>query len=566
MQLRDYQHRCVESIQAAFGRHRSVAAVSPTGTGKAVKMAHLACRWLAGKVLILAHRRKLLTQAMDKVRKTSDRRVELECGEDRLTQWEVKRADVVVASKDSLHERRIGKFDPADFGLVLIDECHHASRTSKTYNRVFRHFGENPGCRFAGFTATIDRSDKSLLIGPGRAFEACAFEYPLWSCRGEPNAIEDGWIVPLRQEFVEVEGLDFSHLKAVGGDWTDKQLESVIAQEKMLHAMAAPLVDIVGNRPTIVFCATKAHAAGCERDGVWNPGMVQVINRYRPDAAAAILGETPDDVREEMYARFRAGRLQYLVGCDVMTEGLDLPETGAIAICRPTKSRNRYAQMAGRATRPLEEIVLALNAAASAQDRRGLIAASCKADGLIVDFVGVGNLRLAVSVADILAQDEGEAALMQRAFGKASKRGDTSADGLRKAMGEVDTEVRAEKWQQACEGVLAEIRGREKIVARAAYRTEAVDPLTGYQTYAPRQVEIIRPLATERQVKFLIGLGVSPEKAERYSKGQAGVVIDKLSSARCTERQANALRKRGIDPSGHNVKSAGEMLDRMSAT
>lgn len=563
MQLRDYQLDCVRAVREELSRVRSTCAVAPTGTGKAVKLAHLACGWENGKVLIMAHRRKLLTQAMDKVRRTANLDVALECGQDKLANWEVKMADIVVASKDSLHERRLKKFDPFDFGLVLIDECHHASAGNKTYRRVFDHFRQNPECRFAGFTATIDRSDGSPMIGTGRVFESCAYEYPLWKWKG-PSAIGDGWLVPLRQEYVTVEGLDFSKIKVIAGDFTDAQLESVLAQEEMLHRVAAPLIGIVGDRPTIVFCATKAHAAGVERDGERRPGMVQVLNRYRAESAAAVLGETPEEIREEYYRDFRAGKLQFLVGCDVMTEGLDLPEIAAVAICRPTKSRLRYAQMSGRATRPREEIVAALNAAPTPADRRAVLAASAKPDSLIVDFVGVGNLKLSVSVADILAREDEDAEVVERAVRKASKKGGT-ADDLLAARAEAEEEIIAERWERIAAAMLSEVRDRDRIVAEAQYSTESVDPLGGYQTYATVKVERMKKPPSAKQIGLLVSLGVKEETARGYSAGQAGAVIDRVKDQRCTSKQAGILGKYGYDPSQHNYYSAHEVIDRIAA-
>ena len=36
--------------------------------------------------------------------------------------------------------------------------------------------------------------------------------------------------------------------------------------------------------------------------------------------------------------------------------------------------------------------------------------------------------------------------------------------------------------------------------------------------------------ASQKQVAYLVGLGVSPEKATGFSKRQAGIVIDKITS------------------------------------
>ena len=148
---------------------------------------------------------------------------------------------------------------------------------------------------------------------------------------------------------------------------------------------------------------------------------------------------------------------------------------------------------------------------------------------------------------------------------KASKRGDTGADALRQAISEVDSEIMTERWQKAMEEVLDGIRDRERIVATVDYATESVDPLGGYQTYAPRQTATVKNPPTEKQIALLVNLGVKPETAQGYSKGQAGAVINSLKDQRCSSKQAKTLERYGYDPSEHNYHSASEVIDRLAA-
>ena len=50
-----------------------------------------------------------------------------------------------------------------------------------------------------GLTATPDRGDAVAL---GHVFDAVAYEYTI------ADAIDDGWLVPVRQRFVKVESLN----------------------------------------------------------------------------------------------------------------------------------------------------------------------------------------------------------------------------------------------------------------------------------------------------------------------------------------------------------------------
>ena len=56
------------------------------------------------------------------------------------------------------------------------------------------------------------------------------------------------------------------------------------------------------------------------------------------------------DKRRDMLRAYAEGRFQFLVNVDVATEGFDEPGIQLVVMARPTKSRAKYAQMAGRGT------------------------------------------------------------------------------------------------------------------------------------------------------------------------------------------------------------------------
>ena len=70
MNLRPYQQEAVAAVEKEWrDGHRKTLLVLPTGTGKTIVFAHVAkdCVSAGKKVLILAHRDELLTQAQDKI-------------------------------------------------------------------------------------------------------------------------------------------------------------------------------------------------------------------------------------------------------------------------------------------------------------------------------------------------------------------------------------------------------------------------------------------------------------------------------------------------------------------
>ena len=65
-----------------------------------------------------------------------------------------------------------------------------------------------------------------------------------------------------------------------------------------------------------------------------------------------MLGDTPQQTRDAMIAKFSDGELRVLVNVAVATEGFDLPDASCVVIARPTQSLALYLQMLGRGLRP----------------------------------------------------------------------------------------------------------------------------------------------------------------------------------------------------------------------
>lgn len=557
MTPRDYQRAAKAAVLRELlevGR-RSTAVVKPTGVGKTVLFADLAADWPYGRVLVLAHRRLLLDQAAEKIVKaTGQSYVPLEMGESSVGYFGGK---VMAAGVASLHEDRIGKFDPGQFGLLVVDECHRCAWQNITYARAVGHFQRNPRCKLVGVTATIDRTDRAALVGAGRMFESVAYEYPLWAESG-PCAIRDGWLVPPVQGFAVCEGLSLADCKLNRrGDFTDEELTAVLAEEEMLHRAALPIREKAGDRKTLVFCANIAHAAGFERDGKRHPGLADVLGRYAPGKVRAVHGRMGLEQRAAEIQRFRDGFTQFLVSCDLLIEGFDDTTVSCVAVCRPTKSRSRYAQMVGRGLRPHQSAVEALNAAASAEGRRQIIAGSCKPDCLVIDQVGLGDLRLAVSVAELLEGCEDDHPAVLLAKKRAAQRPGASD------MAQLVSAAKASLWEEAVERSLAE---RSHLVATGQWHWQPTDPFgRGAPSAALTGRKPPRRPATDKQVAALVGLGVAGQTARSYSVGQAGCVIDSLRQHRCSAGQAKVLARAGHDPAEFNFFRASEVIEALKA-
>lgn len=410
MKLRDYQNAAVEGVLNAWKTCRSALCVLPTGCGKTVVFAEVIRRMLfsrpggrATHAMILAHREELVHQAADKVSKVAGVDCEIEMGDYRVIGMMGCLPPVVVSSVQTHMsgrngQKRMMKFNPKDFSVLVVDEAHHA--TSPSYRAcIDRYLKENPECRLLGVTATPDRADELAL---GSVFETVAASYDI------SDAIRDGWLVPVEQRIVTVGSLDFSSVKTTAGDLNPGELADIMEEERNLHAVAAPVLDILKEKRAIIFATSVRQA---ER-------LAEILNRGEGDGDSGsgngerkradwLCGATPKDLRHDKLAAFKEGRTQFMVNVGVLTEGFDDAGVEAVVMARPTKSRALYAQMIGRATRPSAKIAAKLGDGDSgsgngAEWRRSLIAGSDKPKCLVLDFVGNAGRHKLITSADIL--------------------------------------------------------------------------------------------------------------------------------------------------------------------
>lgn len=537
MKLRPYQEHAVAAAVDALYDNPAVLIVMPTGLGKTVVFAHIAKHFLQwGRVLIVAHREELLEQAGQKIQAICDVVPDLEMGEARAIESKLYGGAPVVLTTvqtqtSGREKRRMHRFDPLEYILLIIDESHHS--TASSYRHVVRHYRQNPQLRVLGVTATPDRRDG---LGLGNVFNVVAYEY------GLHEAIQEGWLVPIRQQLVTIEGLDFTACRSVAGDFNLADLERTIGEEAILHRIAGATVQAAGDRKTLVFA-----------DSVQNgERLTEIFNRpaYKPGSARFVSGKTDRDERREIVRAYRAGEFQFLVNVGIATEGFDVPDIGLVAMARPTKSRALYCQMIGRGTRPLAS---ALDGLSLAAERRAAIAASGKPDLVVLDFVGVAGRHKLIHATDILAGKE------------CPELAELAEREIAKSAGPVDVETalaearREEQRRREAE----EARQRAAIAAKVTYSTREIDPFDVLDLEAPRQRAWNRGLgATEKQRELLRRFGV--DGIDSLSKDDATALIGELLGRRekglCTYKQSKVLKAWGHEPAEMSFEEASQII------
>ena len=418
---RPYQTECEQKVLAELKTKQSTLYVMATGLGKTVVFANLAKSFITrGRVLILAHRQELIYQARNTIEKVLGLTADIEMAD----QWDRSESQILISSIQTQSGSRGGrkfKFKPDDFSLIIADEAHHS--TAGSWQSVLEYYRQNKNIKIVGCTATPDRADEDAL---GQVYESVAFEYEL------PDAIQDGWLVPLIQRQVFVDGVDFSQVRTTAGDLNGADLAAIMEYEQNLHAIADPAFQLAAGRQTLIFAASVTHA---ER-------LCEILNRHKKDCAQFVCGTTPDDKRVKMLDDYKKNRFQFLTNCGVATEGFDSPGIQVVVMGRPTKSRALYTQMLGRGTRPTPGLVDGL---ATPGERRGAIASSVKPFVEIIDFVGNSGRHTLISTADILGgkySDEVVASAKREIAERDGEPCDTE-DVLKRAKAQLEAEEAA---------------------------------------------------------------------------------------------------------------------------
>jgi superfamily II DNA or RNA helicase len=340
--LRPYQEEALRAIADGLARGvRRQLIVLPVASGKTILAARLPEIAGDGRMIYLAHRQELLTQTRSILRRERPDRA---CGMERADQ----RADLstpnVVATVQSLAQPgRLERYTPELWPLMVTDEAHRS--VARGYRTIFQHFRHLRGPASAeradglllGLTGTSHRTDK---VGLGAVFQEIIYNRTL------REMTEAGYLAPLRG-WTQNTQLDLGDLrthKTADGD-RDYDLASLsravnTPERNAMVVEATRTFALSEGRPTLVFCVDIRHTES----------LTQLFTRAGV-RAAALHSKMPDDARANILSDFRDGALQVLLNCEILLEGVDLPQVAAITMARPTQSSLLFTQAVGRGLR-----------------------------------------------------------------------------------------------------------------------------------------------------------------------------------------------------------------------
>ena len=324
IKLFDYQEDMKERIEKAMRLHRSVMAQMPTGTGKTYLLTAVIDSFVSHnpmeKVWIVAHRRELVSQIDETVRKfhsysASNTSSLLSSVKAMSIQWLMRHYDEIEEEP----------------GMIVIDEAHHA--LAKTYKEMWERF---PKATFLGLTATPCR-----LNGKGFTdlFDVLVQS---WSV---PEFISKGRLatydfVSIKSDGVTQRLIDSLQKRGADGDYQNKEMDMLLNKKPSIERLYRSLEEYGKDRKGIVYAINISHAQ-----------KITKLYQEHGVKAIAIDSKTPATERQQDIEAFKKGDIQVLVNVDIFSEGFDCPDVEFVQLARPTLSLAKYLQMVGRGLR-----------------------------------------------------------------------------------------------------------------------------------------------------------------------------------------------------------------------
>lgn len=324
IKLFDYQEDMKERIEKALRLHRSVMAQMPTGTGKTYLLTAVIDSFVSNKpkekVWIVAHRRELVSQIDETVRKfhsysASNTSSLLSSVKAMSIQWLMRHYDEIEEEP----------------GMIVIDEAHHA--LAKTYKEMWERF---PNAKFLGLTATPCR-----LNGKGftNLFDVLvqSWDVPEFISKGRLATFD---FVSIKSDGVTQRLIDSLQKRGADGDYQNKEMDMLLNKKPSIERLYRSLEEFGKDRKGIVYAINISHAQ-----------KITKLYQEHGVKAIAIDSKTPAAERQQDIEAFKKGDIQVLVNVDIFSEGFDCPDVEFVQLARPTLSLAKYLQMVGRGLR-----------------------------------------------------------------------------------------------------------------------------------------------------------------------------------------------------------------------
>lgn len=328
MILRPRQQTFTQKCVKALKTHGNTLGIGPTGSGKTVMLSAVAGK-IGGTSLVIQHRDELVRQ-----NERTFRRVNPNTRTSFYTA-DYKRFGGEGTATFSMIQTLVRNLDdmpPVD--LLVVDEAHHVA--ADTYVRVINRAKQlNPKMKLFGVTATPGRGDSRNLRA---SFDNVADQITI------EELIAAGHLVMPRCFVIDLgTRKELAGVRKTANDFDMTEVEAIMNTRPLNEKVVEKWREHAGDRKTVVFASTVAHAADAmaefHRQGV---------------SAKMIHGAMKKSERIEVLDAYDRCEFQVLMNVMVLTEGWDCPPVSCVVLLRPCSFKSTLIQMIGRGLRTID--------------------------------------------------------------------------------------------------------------------------------------------------------------------------------------------------------------------
>jgi hypothetical protein len=151
---------------------------------------------------------------------------------------------------------------------------------------------------------------------------------------------ENGFLSPLKV-FAPPIGFSDTEVKKVGKDFDMRSASGNLKAREIMGDVISHYKKYLDGKTAIAFCCTVKHAEQVAAS--FNSAKIN---------AASIDGKMSAEQRTKLLFDLESGELKVLTSCQLIGEGIDIPNVAGCILLRPTASIALHLQMIGRALRP----------------------------------------------------------------------------------------------------------------------------------------------------------------------------------------------------------------------
>jgi superfamily II DNA or RNA helicase len=330
-ELRQYQADAVDAVEKSRENSKNSLVIMATGLGKSVIINQLILNEIdrnpKQEVLVLAHMTDLIRQlefsSWFQLNKCISTHI--------WTDGESPKypGGVIFATWQTINSAIRQQSIAGRFGLVLVDEAHHAP--SVIFSSLIYDLKPN---FLVGLTATPWRGDEKDLTD---IFGPITFKMDII------DGMMQGFLAEVDYRML-TDGIDWSEIAKLsieGNTIKDLNAKLILPERDvaMVEKFYSHFIEI-NNPRAIVFCKSKQHAE-----------LLQPIFASFGIKSMVLHSGMAREQRFFSLSSFRAGLIDCILSVDMLNEGIDVPDVNIVAFMRVTHNRRIFIQQLGRGLR-----------------------------------------------------------------------------------------------------------------------------------------------------------------------------------------------------------------------